>query len=213
MFISDFKPEPQSIADGIDVFQLSRPCDPYFASILEEKSVNILSNLEKSLQEDHEGSGHASDLVRAVLALSHASRVAIVAGFKTNLKDFLPGLISICQALLTLDRKVTLIAGGESAQLLSSYISHATSLGILGCQIEIMAISEATEKWEASLADCRPQWDCLVALGDGLHCHAFFTLANTNPLTNTISIGDRGTSKQAVSTDYSVAASVSNLAG
>ena len=118
VFISDFKPEPQSIADGIDVFQLSRPRDPYFASILEEKSVNILSNLEKSLQEDHEGSGHASDLVRAVLALSHASRVAIVAGFKTNLKDFLPGLISIFQILLNLDRKVTLIADGESTQLL-----------------------------------------------------------------------------------------------
>ena len=75
-----------------------------------------------------------------------------------------------------------------------------------------MAISEATEKWEASLADCKPQWDCLVALGDGLHCHALFNLANTNPLTSTISIGDRGTSKQAVSTDYSVAAS-SNFAG
>lgn len=221
MFITDVKPEPRNITDTIDVLEISRPHDPFFASILEAKSVNILANLEKAILDDPGKRGviylyQKSDLIRAILALSHANRVAITTGFPVHTEvevkeetDGLPGALSICQALLSLGKEVVLIGDSGNVKLFESCVDHVTAQGILKSTVEVIPCSKATKMWRAAPADM-PPWDCLLAIEragrakDGTHrtmnaisvsvdpVDDIFIMANSNPLVSTISIGDGG---------------------
>ena len=59
--------------------------EPFFASVLESKSVELISKMEKVILEDPGKRGVAhlfqeSDLLKSVLILSHADRVAVTTG-------------------------------------------------------------------------------------------------------------------------------------
>lgn len=221
MFLTDVQPQLSSIADKADIFQLSRQDQPYFASVLETKSVSVLLKLEKCLLDDPGKRGvihlyTESDLVKSVLALSHASRVAITTGFPVHTHldvkeetDGLPGALSICQGLLALDKEVVLISDSENQSLFESCIDHMVKEGSLKSSVEVLPCSKATEMWKAASSDA-PPWDCLVAFEragwgkDKIHrtmkakpvsvdpVDEIFIMALSNPLVSTVAIGDGG---------------------
>ena len=217
MFITDVKVEPECDGTPVEIVELSRPGQPFFVSVLDAESMQTVMNLEQSLLDDPGNRGVAhlyqkSDLLKAVLALSHASRVAITTGFPvhTDLQvkeetDGLPGALSICQALLALDKEVVLISDSENEELFKSCVNQTG----FGSKVEVLPCARAVEMWKA--ADMTtPPWDCLVAIEragrgqDGFYysmkCKRvsvdpvddIFVMALSNPLVSTVAIGDGG---------------------
>lgn len=217
MFVTDIQPEPKKDICEISVVDLSRPGQPFFASVLEMKSVDVLRKMEKALLDDPGKRGiihlyQELDLLRAVLSLSHASRVAVTTGFPVHMElkvkeetDGLPGALSICQALVALDKEAVLIADDGNVTLFESCVSHVISLGGLKSPVEVIPYSRALEMCKDG-----PPWDCLVAIEragrarDGTYrtmeatqvsvdpVDDIFVMAQSNPLVSTISIGDGG---------------------
>lgn len=219
MFITDKEAEPDCDSPEVEIVQLSRPDQPYFASAVDAKSAETLLRLEQSLLDDPGKRGVAhlyqkSDLLRAVLSLSHASRVAITTGFPVHTDlavkeetDGLPGALAICQALLALNKEVALIADSQNVELFESCLSHSG----FGSQVEVVTCSRAVEMWKkAAGVSVPPPWDCLVAIEragrakDGSYrtmkalCVSvepvddLFVMALSNPLVSTVAIGDGG---------------------
>ena len=222
MFLTDIRNQQGSVpTDKADIVQLSRQDQPYFASVLETKSVNLLLKLEKCLLDDpgKRGVVHLytkSDLVKSVLALSHASKVAITTGFPVHTHldvkeetDGLPGALSICQGLLALGKEVVMISDSENQTLFESCIDHMVKEGSLNSSVQVLPCSRATEIWKAASSDT-PPWDCLVAIErvgwgkDKIHrtmkakplsvdpVDDIFVMALSNPLVSTVAIGDGG---------------------
>lgn len=215
MFICDVQPQPKSLPDDIDIVELSREDQPFFASVLNRKSATVLLNFEKSLLDDpgERGVAHLyqkSDLLKATLALSHANRVAITTGFPTVVEtDGPPGALAICQALVALGKEVVLICEGGKEKLFESCVQHEVKLGGLKSPVEVLPCSKAAEMWDGASPDA-PPWDCLVAIEragrgkDGLYRTAnmvpfsvdpvddIFLKALSNPLVSTVAIGDGG---------------------
>ncbi len=226
MFITDIQPEPKHIEDKIKVIQLSRASQPFFASVLEEKFIDTITKMEKVILEDPGRRGivnlyQESDLLKAVLALSHAKTVAVTTGFpvrpvcpadNTELDvkaetDGLPGALSICQALLTLGKEVILIFDSDSVNLYKSCVNHMTEEGVFQSPIDVISSIKALEMCQG---EKEVPWDCLVAIeragkaSDGSYrtMHAktliveslddVFVKALSNPLVSTIGIGDGG---------------------
>ena len=226
MFITDLRVEPAaaSAPDEADIIELSRPGSPYFASVLESNRVKVLKKMDQCVLDDpgQRGISHLyqeQDFVRAVLSLSHASRVAVTTGFPVHTElavreetDGLPGALSICQALLALGKEVVLVSDRTNIELFTSCVDHMTSLGALRAPVRVMPCSEALEAWQegAGQLDRPPPWDCLVAIEragrakDGTHhtmrglpisvdpVDDLFVLAATHPLVTTIAVGDGG---------------------
>ena len=223
MFITDVEANPKQITDSddIDIMKVSRERQPFFASVIEVKSINIISKLEKILLDDPGKRGivhlhQASELLKAVLALSHANRVAITTGFPVNTEnkvkeetDGLPGALSICQSLLALDKEVVLISDSENVGLFESCVDKMVSLGALKTPVKVIPCQEAIDIWNEANVDV-PPWDCLLAIEragrakDGKY-HSMsnklvsvepvddlFEMASRNPLVSTIGIGDGG---------------------
>jgi hypothetical protein len=221
MFITDMKPQTAELEDSVDIVELSREGDPYFASVLESKSVGILHDLETSLLEDpgNRGTIHLyqkSQFIKATLALSHARRVAVTTGFPVHTgfevaeeTDGLPGALAICQALVVLGKEVVLICDKNNKHLFESCVEHENKEGGLRYPVKVLPCSEAMETWEAANPDM-PPWDCLVAIEragrakDNTYrtmsaktvcvdpVDDIFLKALTNPLVSTIAIGDGG---------------------
>ena len=217
MFITDVRAGPECDAADVEIVQLSRPGQPYFASAVDSRSAEIFLHLEQSLLDDPGKRGVAhlyqkSDLLKAVLSLSHANRVAVTTGFPVHIDlevkeetDGIPGALSICQALLALKKEVVLLANGQSVKLFESCVDQAN----LGSQVKVIACSRAVEMWKAAEASS-PPWDCLVAIeraGRGKDGHYrtmrgicvsmdpvddIFVMAQTNPRVSTVAIGDGG---------------------
>lgn len=115
MFITDLPAEPTPLSADVEIVELVQ--QPFFASVLEYKSIEVISKMEKVILDDPGNRGVAhlfqkSDLLKSVLLLSHADRVAITTGFPVHKDrevkeetDGLPGAIAICQALLVLGIK------------------------------------------------------------------------------------------------------------
>lgn len=214
MFICDVQPQPEELADDIDIIELSREGQPFFASVVEKKSTSILHNLEKSILEDPGKRGvihlyQKSDLIKATLAFSHASRVAITTGFPVH-TDGLPGALSLCQALVVLGKDVSLICDSENEKsLFESCVECVRREGGPRLPVKILPFSKAMEMWEGADLDA-PPWDCLVAIkraGRGRDevyrtvnavpesvepVDDLFLKALSNPLVSTIAIGDSG---------------------
>lgn len=221
MFLTDVRNQLSSVEDRADIVQLSRQDQPYFASVLETKSVNVLLKLEKCVLDDpgERGVIHLyteSDLVKSVLALSHASRVAITTGFPVHTHldvkeetDGLPGALSICQSLLALGKEVVLISDSGTQTLFESCVDHMVREGSLKSSVQVIPCSKAMEMWTAASSDA-PPWDCLVAIEragwgkDKIHrtmagkplsvdpVDDIFIMALSNPLVSTVAIGDGG---------------------
>ena len=221
MFITDIQAQPKSIGDDFDVVVLSREHQPFFASVLEKRSVNTMHKLEKAILDDQGGRGvshlyQESDLLKSVLSLSHAKRVAITTGFPVHTElevkeetDGLPGALSICQALLALDKEVILIADSGTVGLYQSCADHMTELKVLKSAVKVIPYSSAVEILQNGRPDS-PPWDCLLAIEragrakDGSYhtmkaktvsvepVDDLFIMAESNPLISTISIGDGG---------------------
>ena len=221
MFITDMRPQPQPLADNIEIVELSRQGQPYFASVIESNAASILCNIEKSILEDRSKRGvvhlyQQFDLLKAALALSHARRVAITTGFPVHTQqdvkeetDGLPGALSICQALMALGKDVVLISDKENKRLFESCVEHVKRDGCLRQPVEVLTYSKAAIIWEEASADA-PPWDCLVAIeraGRGKDdkywsmrakpvsvepVDDLFLKALTNPLVSTVAIGDGG---------------------
>lgn len=210
--------------DGsIEIVQLSRPCDPYFASIIGSKHIGFFPELEQALLDDPGNRGVSNlfikgDLLKAVFTLSHAKRVAIATGFPANINlpvkdetDGLPGALSICQALLTLNKEVTLISDQASCDLYEKCVQKMVSIGALKSKVPVFTSQKAKEVTLAAPRDS-PAFDCLLAIEragqskDGSYrsmkmvdVSAFvdpvdelFVSALSNQLVSTIGIGDGG---------------------
>lgn len=222
MFIADVQPQPK-VADDIDIVEISREGQPFFASVLEKKSASILHNMEKSLLDDP-GKGGAihvyqtSQLLKATLALSHASRVAITTGFPVHL----PAALSICQALVVLGKDVALISDSGDMSLFESCVEHARREGGLKSHVKVLSYSKAIEVWRKSSPDA-PLWDCIIAIERAgqtkdttpvsvePHVNGIFLEALSHPLVSTIAIVDSGDMITPV--DFLIASAVSSWAG
>ncbi len=175
MFIADTKAERKIFTDTIQVVQLSRPQDPYFASIIGSKTVAILSQLEKSLLDDpgERGIAHLSvesDFMKSVLSLSHSKSVLITTGFPANVDlpqkqetDGICGALSMCQALLALGKQVSLVSDQSTRSILERCVQKMVSLGALTSNVSVLSFENAKKLMEASPKDC-PVYDCLVAI-------------------------------------------------
>ena len=109
--------------------------DPFVASLLSENSESRINGLEAAIQEDVGGRGIANlhiprELVKAALALSHSSSVAVHFGFPcVTGENFLDetdgpsGAIAIGKALKALGKKVTFIASSYHIQLVRTLVS------------------------------------------------------------------------------------------
>lgn len=221
MFITDVQPQPRPLRGSVEIVELSRQGQPYFASVVESNAVSILYNIEQSILEDRRKRGvvhlyQKLDLLKAALALSHAKRVAITTGFPVHAQqevkeetDGLPGALSICQALVALGKDVVLISDSENKHLFESCVEHVKRDGCLNQLVEVLPYSKAAMIWDEASADT-PPWDCLVAIeraGRGKDdkywsmralpvsvepVDDLFLRALTNPLVSTVAIGDGG---------------------
>lgn len=175
MFIADAKPERKVLSEAIQVIELSRPNDPYFASIVGSKTANILGNFERSLLEDPGKRGIAHlfvkcDLLKSVLLLSHSKKVAITTGFPANVElpeknetDGICGALSMCQALLALGKQVTLISDQSSESVLRSCVQKMVSLGALKIHVPVVSFKDAKDLVKGSQNDY-PVYDCFVSI-------------------------------------------------
>lgn len=223
MFIADLKAERKISKKTFEVVQLSRPEAPYFASIIGSKTVAILSRLEKLLVEDpgRRGVAHLlveSDLLKAVLSLSHAKRVAITTGFPANINllekqetDGISGALSICGALQVLGKEVSLILDESTEAIFEKCVDKMASLRALKSLVPILTFKKAKKLMEDASND-DPAFDCLVAIEragrsiDGTYrsmsknnisefvdpIDDLFVYASSNQLVSTIGIGDGG---------------------
>ena len=223
VFITDEMYPCKPLQSMPEVLRISRDSAPYFASVLGQRSSQLFPELEQALLDDpgHRGVSHLfqeSDLLRATLALSHSSHVAITTGFPCHTQyevkeetDGLPGALAICQALLCLKKQVTLIADTSNAALFQSCVEHMVSVGGLKCAVRVLPLSRARELWEGG-SESRPVFDCLLAIEragrskDGAYCTMkgrdvseqvdpvddLFEEAQKNRLVTTIAIGDGG---------------------
>ena len=192
---------------------------PFFASVLESNLLDLFSKIEEVILDDpgKRGVSHLfqkSDLLKSVLLLSHADKVAVTTGFPVREDqevkeetDGLPGAISICQALLSLDKQVSLLCDDSVLRLYQSCVDHVTSLRALKSTIAVLPYSEALRLVSKSND---PPWNVLVAIEragrnkHGNHCSMtgrtvavdpmddLFITLGSHPLVNTIGIGDGG---------------------
>ncbi len=175
MFIADAKPEKKNLSEPIQIVELSRPNDPYFASIIGSNTANILSKLEQSLLEDPGKRGIAhlfvkSDFLKSVLLLSHSKKVAITTGFPANVElsqkletDGICGALSMCQALLALGKQVTLISEQSFEGDFRSCVKKLMLLGALKVGVPVVSYKDAKNLIETSPKDS-PVYDCLVSI-------------------------------------------------
>ena len=223
MFIADAKPEKSSSTESIEIIQLSRPGSPYFASLTGSTTAAIFPHLEQSLLEDPGNRGVAhllvkSDLLKAVLSLSHAKRIAVTTGFPANTDlpekqetDGISGALSICQALLTLGKQVSLISDNSNQTIFEKCVEKMVSLGAIKSKVPVIPFERAKELVLAAPKDS-PAFDCLVAIeragrsADGTYrtmskvdisalvdpIDELFLHASSNRLVSTIGIGDGG---------------------
>lgn len=223
MYITDQKSNPKPLEDTPQVVQISRENAPFFASVIGNKAAETLSKLEQSILEDPGKRGIAhlfqkSDLLKAVLALSHANRVAVTTGFPCHTDyevkeetDGLPGALAICQALLALGKEVTLISDSGNQGLFESCVAHMVSIGALKAQVPVIPFSKAVERYNTTSRDT-PLFDCFLAIersgraADGTYrtmkardvsqyldpVDDLFADVQSNPLVAAICIGDGG---------------------
>ena len=228
MFICDFKFEPVVLDDTAEIVQLSRPNAAYFASVINHKSLPVFEELEKALLDDpgKRGVSHLfqkSDLLKATLSLSHARSVAVTTGFPICTEfevkeetDGLPGALAVCQALVSLNKKVSLIVDDSAVKIYSSCVQQMVEIGALKADsISIVSFKQAKEKMQKvndSSSSNSPAYDCLLAIeragrnSRGAYCtmkgrdisqfiepvDELFELALQNPHITTVAIGDGG---------------------
>ena len=222
MFITDIIYQPQQLDVQPAVVPLSRDDCPFFASVVDQKTVDVFSNLEKAILDDPGNRGvthlfQKSDFGKAVLALSHANKVAITTGFPCHTDydvkeetDGLPGALAICQAILALGNEVTLISDSGNQALFESCVNHMVSIGALKSQVSVIPYAQAKELYDAASSD--PPFDCFLAIersgraADGTYrtmtgrdvsqylnpIDDLFLQARSNPHVTTIGIGDGG---------------------
>lgn len=174
MFLTDCKSKPYT-SPSVEICQLSRDGDSYFASVIEEKVKDLFLQLEAIVLDDKGNRGirhlyEKLETMRAALSLSHSNKVAVTTGFPVNIDcpvkeetDGLPGALSICQALLALGKETTLISDGKSQSLYESCVEYGVSIGALKTKIPVISFEKAKELYESSSKE-QPPFDCLVAI-------------------------------------------------
>ena len=225
MFITDIKAESKDLDDEIEIVQLSRPNDAYYASVINQNSLPFFEALEQMLLDDIEEKGIAylfqkSDLLKAVLSLSHARTVAVTTGFPVRTEfDVMevingpPGALAVCQALLALGKEVTLIVDEWRENLYSSCVKHMVDIGALkGGTLSVIPYKKAKKKLQQNSTLSTPVYDCLLSINRpgrnccGIYCSIkgedishyvqpvdeLFEMAQQNPHVTTIGIGDSG---------------------
>ena len=225
MFITDITYQPQEQLEQPKVVPLFRDGDPFFASIIGQKAAELFTDLEKIILDDPSDRGvrhlfQKTDLIKAVLALSHANRVAVTTGFPClpdyevkDETDGLPGALAICQALTALGKAVTLISDVRNQSLFRSCVSHMVSIGALKSQVSVIPFPEVKALYDARAKETSdPPFDCLLAIeragrsSDGTYrtmkakdvseyidpVDDIFLSARSNPGVATICIGDGG---------------------
>ena len=223
MFITDIQYQPRPQGDQPNIVPLTREGDPFFASIISENKATLFPRLEKIILDDPGKRGVAclfqdGDLLKAVLALSHAKKVAVTTGFPclTDYEvkeetDGLPGALALCQGLLALGKQVTLVSDHRCKALYSSCVNHAVSSGCLPSPVPVLSCDEA-RALQAQSTMANPAFDCLVAIeragraSDGTYrtmkavdisnfvdpIDDLFSGARSNPLVSTVGVGDGG---------------------
>ena len=225
MFITDVKVEAKDLDDEVEIVQLSRPNDAYYASVINQNSLPFFEALEQTLLADMEEKGTAhlfqkSDLLKAVLSLSHARTVAVTTGFPVHTEFGVmevtngpPGALAICQALVILGKEVTLIIDEWSENLYISCVKHMVGIGaIKGGTLAVIPFEKAKEKLQQNSTLSTPVYDCLLSINrPGRNCYGtyrskegedishsvqpvdeLFEIARQNPHITTIGIGDSG---------------------
>ena len=158
--------------------------------------------------------------MRATLALSHSSDVAVTTGSPSPTQyevkentDGLPGVLAVCQALLSLGKTVTLIADESNATLFNLCCDYTTSVGGLRSKIPVLPLERVREMMNDETTATRPPlFDCVLAVGrvgrnkNGAYLSAngsdiseyldpvddIFVEGLSDPRVTTIGIGDSG---------------------
>ena len=160
LFLSDIKYQLKQLKNIPEVVAISNDIDgePFFASIVSLRSLEKVSKLEQMVLSSHETvhSNTNATLLKAVLVVSHASKVAIL------LRDFvrgeescsLLGVFAICQALLTLEKQVVLISSDDNRQSLETSVTKMVRMGILTSKIPICPLSKVESAGSTLESDC-----------------------------------------------------------
>ena len=194
MFITDVKVEPITLDDTVEIVELSRPSDDYFASVINHNSLAIFDDLESILLDNHNGQERRvvtelssnSDLLKATLTLSHAEKLVIVTtssqfNVKGEIIHAISGTLALCQAFISLGKEVTLIIDEGDEKLYSSCIEHMVEIGAFksGMLPAIVIENKLCETFEQSPS----VYDCILAIeGAGPTCSGTPKIYNLSPL-------------------------------
>ena len=159
--------------------------DPYYASILGEKTLHRINQLEQVIQEDPGNRGikylyKTGELVKAALRVSHAQSIAIVTGFPCNQGHDPPdeadgpaGALTMAKACQALGKNVTLVASHYNAKLLKDCVVDCVKAGILQVGVNVEAFTQIQGESDEDSAikflyrggvTKQPRFDVLVAI-------------------------------------------------
>lgn len=182
MVVTDLVVQPAKLDDTVEIVQLSKPNNVYYASVINHKSLAAFEQLEETLFENKEQGCKCiteltseSNLLKASLALSHARRVAIAIFSQTDHHTHhgLIGILAICKALVTLGKEATLIVSNEEdKKLYDLCIEHMVEIGAFeACAAPTVIVVQETIK-NSSILAC----DCILAIGRNYLHIAHFSL-------------------------------------
>ncbi|CAH1270122.1 C14orf159 [Branchiostoma lanceolatum] len=173
-----------SPADTPKVVHVSQ--EPLLYSVASELAVDQIQRLEKAVQADpgKRGIGHLhipGELLRCVLAMSHASSVAVTTGFPCHTEltppeenDGPPGAVAMAAMLQALGKQVTMVMDASRLQLMRDIVEDCVQAGILKESVAVLpypptdgttpdrevALQFLTHDGDLS----RPRYDHLVAI-------------------------------------------------
>ncbi len=210
MFVADIKQEPKSINDSIKIVNLNKDGCEYFASIINRSSLAVFDDILKTLDSTKVKS---DSLLKASLILSHANEVVLVYTPTAYCQEtILLGIIILCQALQTLQKKVTLVVNERDRKLFSV---------VLDCLAKANTFHGGAFRILPATTDNVLSFNCILTFAqDCQFTHRCFETAQKNPHTNIVtldSIGSPCSKVEAISDctirTESVSASTYALAG
>ncbi len=171
MFITDVPATPIELTDDYSpsVVTISPQRFPYHASLLSERTVKKLQQLENIILHDPGNCGVASlrkegDFLKSVVFLSHCQSVGVVFGFPCNVgyecteeTDGPPGAIAIAKALQYLGKTVTIISEDRNRSIVESTIELMISEGSLMAKVPFVSCNEVMKTGGK-------EFDCMISI-------------------------------------------------
>ena len=220
MFITDIPATPTIVhtdESSPSVVVISPPRFPFHASLVSERTIKKIQQLENTILHDPGNCGVNSirvegDFLKSVVHLSHCKSVGVIFGFPCNLgfdcteeTDGPPGALAIAKALQYLNKNVAIISEERNRNIIESSVELMIVDGSLASEIPFVSCKEVIKTGGE-------EFDCLISIErvgqakDGSHYSMkgvdltssidqiddVFLQASKDCSVVTIGIGDRG---------------------